>query len=52
MEWNSVVYTQTCGHYLHFDCYNSYKEAQTVKKQNKKFSSSFKFSFRFNLSRM
>jgi len=24
--WKGGVYAQMCGHYLHFDCYNSYKK--------------------------
>lgn len=24
--WKGGVYAQMCGHYLHFDCYNSYKQ--------------------------
>ncbi len=26
--WKGGVYTQSCGHYLHYDCYNSYKDTQ------------------------
>lgn len=25
--WKGGVYAQMCGHYLHFDCYNSYKKS-------------------------
>ena len=28
--WKSSVYSQTCDHYIHFDCYNSYKETFLV----------------------
>lgn len=28
--WKGGVYAQMCGHYLHFDCYNSYKQTLDV----------------------
>ena len=28
--WKGGVYAQICGHYLHFDCYNSYKKTLDV----------------------
>jgi len=36
--WKGGVYAQMCGHYLHFDCYNSYK--QTLDEQTNLFTRS------------
>lgn len=28
--WKGGIYVQTCGHYLHFDCFKSYKDTILV----------------------
>ena len=41
--WKRGVHIQTCGHYLHFDCFKSYKDGLPVRSTPNAISSAFYF---------